>query len=63
MCAGGFLYGGRGPEFLFRVSGLAILACTAGAAVPTVVLRWRRKRRPQLPAKESSEDLLALMGH
>lgn len=63
--AGGVLYGSHGAEFLFRLSGLAILGCTAATAVPALLLRRRRKRRAResLPSKESMDDLAALAQH
>ncbi|KAL4431140.1 hypothetical protein ABPG75_006396 [Micractinium tetrahymenae] len=62
---GGVLYGSHGAEFLFRVSGLAILGCTAATAVPVLALRRRRKRRARepIPSKESMDDLAALAQH
>lgn len=62
---GGVLYGSHGAELLFRLSGLAILGCTAAAAVPALVLRRQRKRRTRElpPSKESVDDLAALAQH
>ncbi|KAL4423566.1 hypothetical protein ABPG77_004606 [Micractinium sp. CCAP 211/92] len=62
---GGVLYGSHGAEFLFRLSGLAILGCTAASAVPALLLRQQRKRhaREPLPSKESVDDLAALSQH
>ena len=58
------LYGTHGPALLFRLSGLAILICTACAAVPMLALRWRRKRREGLaPSGESLDKLPSLLSH
>ncbi|PSC76656.1 major facilitator superfamily domain-containing 6-like [Micractinium conductrix] len=60
---GGILYGSHGPIVLFRVSGLAILGCTAAAGVPMLVVHRRRKAavaRDLLPSPESLADLASL---